>query len=133
MSQLAVLKPEDIKSRVATSNSFTKLEMATYRAQITDERKAKRARLSTMTGSQLGTLVEEQMKSKGAVIKDIRTTTSAKQQTWFIKMTAPVHKTEAERLKDRAVKLAKQLNEVEEAYEAEKAKAESTEVVTTKV
>lgn len=114
-TQVATLSNQDIKNRVETVNSFTKLEMTTYKAQIADARKAKRARLATLTGSQLGTMVEELQKG-GAEIRDIKTRTSAKQQTWSIKLVAKVFKSEAEQLKAKALKLAKQLNEVEEKY-----------------
>lgn len=116
-SQIALLNSEGILSRVATSNSFSKAEMVAHKSQIVDARRAKRERLSTMTGSQLGTLVESQMKDKGAVIKDIRTKTSAKQQTWLIKMVAPLHKSEAERLKAQVVAAGKKLATLEEKLE----------------
>lgn len=117
MSQLVLLKPEDILSRVATSNSFTKAEMVAHRAQIVDARRAKRDRLSTMTGSQLGTLVEQQITDKGAKIVDIRTNTSAKQQTWTIKLVAKVHKTKEEELKAKIKAAQDRLNKLEEKLE----------------
>ncbi len=112
---LVLLKPEDIQLRVNTSNSFSKAEMLAHRSQIRDMRAAKRTRLAKMDGAQLGLFASEAMKA-GAVVQDIKTRSSATQQTWTIKMVAKVHKSEADALKDQIKRAAKKLNELEEKY-----------------
>ena len=110
---LALLTPEDIRTRVMTSNSFSKAEMAGHRSQITDARASKRKELSDWDGAKLGSFASEAMKA-GAVLKDIRTVGSSKQQTWTIKLVAPVHRTPQEAMQFKLRAAAKRLNDLEE-------------------
>jgi len=57
--QLA-LSRQDIETRVNGTNSFSREEMNEYRNLIKVCRDEKKNRLSQLTGSQLGTLIEQQ-------------------------------------------------------------------------
>ena len=119
---LVSLTPKDITERVMTTNSFTKAEMAAHKAQITDARKVKREGLALWDGAKLGSFAAEAMQ-RGAVVKDIRTRTSSKQQTWTIKLVAPIHATPADALKAKIKRAAERLNELEEQFSKESATA----------
>jgi len=112
---LVLLSPEDIHHRVQSSNSFSKAEMLAHKSQIRDARATKRGELSQWDGAKLGSFASAAMKA-GAVIKDIKTNSSATQQTWTIKMVAKVHKSEKDALAAKVKAAAKKLNDLEEAY-----------------
>lgn len=116
MNQLVTLSKDDIKNRVAVSNSFTKEEMTAHRDEIRLARKEKRALLGEYTGSNVGSIVDK-AREQGAVVTDIKSRTSATQQTWTITMKAKVHKSEADAIKAKIARAQKGLNKLEEAYE----------------
>lgn len=124
MSTLVTLSPEAIIARVNTTNSFSKAEAQAHLAQIKDARAAKRERLKKLGGAQLGAMVDQLAKERNAFIAEIKERTGVKKQSWFIRLDAVVHKSEADRLKDKARKLQDQLNKVEE----ELTKATATKV-----
>lgn len=131
--QLVTLTHDDIKNRVKSNNSFTKDEMAANRGLIVLERKNRRTELGKMNGSNVGSIIDQLREEKSAAITGMVTRTSAKQQKWVITLTAKRTTTEAERLREKAARLQKQLNATEEALEKADAPAvEATEVVTTK-
>jgi len=117
MSQLVTLTAADIKARVLETNSFSKLEMVSFRAQITDARREKRANLATLGGAEVGALVAKLSKERGAVITEMKSHLGVKSQTWTIRLTAKVHKSEADRLRAEAARLMKALNKVEAKLE----------------
>ncbi len=129
-SQIVALSQADINARVQSSNSFSKAEMTVHRSAITDARRQKRERLSTMTGSQLGTMVEAVQKEHGATVREVRhrLNASGTKQTWTIELTAKANLTESERLAEKAKRLAKQLNDAEEKHKEALAKEKAVEV-----
>lgn len=124
------LSKEEVLGRVATSNSFSKGEMLGNRLVIADARKNKRTQLAGFTGSNVGTLVDKVRSDHNAVVTDIKSRQSATQQTWTITLKAKVHKTEQAKLMDKAKRLQKELNKVEEAIETAQATTIETEMVT---
>ena len=117
MSQLVTLTSADIKARVLETNSFSKLEMVSFRAQITDARREKRANLATLGGAEVGALVAKLAKEKGAVVTEMKSHLGVKSQTWTIRLTAAVHKSAADQLRAEAARLMKALNRVEARLE----------------
>jgi len=117
MSQLVTLTAADIKARVLETNSFSKLEMVSFRAQITDARREKRANLATLGGAEVGALVAKLSKERGAVITEMKSHLGVKSQTWTIRLSAKVHKSEADSLRAEAARLMKALNRVEAKLE----------------
>jgi len=115
--QLVTLTAADIKARVLETNSFSKLEMVSFRAQITDARREKRANLATLGGAEVGALVAKLAKEKGAVVTEMKSHLGTKSQTWTIRLTAAVHKSAADQLRAEAARLMKALNKVEAKLE----------------
>lgn len=68
--QLAMTRDE-IVARVNNGNSFTREEMSEYRNLIKVARDEKKQRLSQLTGSQLGTIIEQQQ-SQGFTLVDTK-------------------------------------------------------------
>ena len=68
--QLAMTR-EQIVARVNNGNSFTREEMSEYRNLIKVARDEKKQRLSQLTGSQLGTIIEQQQ-SQGFTLVDTK-------------------------------------------------------------
>lgn len=117
MNTLVTLTAEDIKSRVNSTNSFTKEEVAAHRSLINLYRGEKREAMAKLNGSNVGSVIDKLREENGAVVSDMKSRTSATRQVWTITLTAKVHKSEAEKLKARAAKLQKELNKVEELLE----------------
>lgn len=115
--QLVTLTAADIKARVLETNSFSKLEMVSFRAQITDARREKRANLAKLGGAEVGALVAKLNRESGAVITEMKSHLGAKVQTWTIRLSAKVHKSEADSLRAEAARLMKALNKVEAKLE----------------
>ena len=109
---VTLLSAEEIKSRVQSTNSFSKLEMAAHGGLIALERKAKRETLSTFTGSNVGTVIDSLREKHGAVVNEMKSSVTATKQKWTITLTAKRTTTEVQRLAEKAARLQKQVDKV---------------------
>lgn len=128
MNTIVTLSQADINARVQSTNSFSKGEMLAHRGAITDARRAKRETLSKLTGSNVGSVIDKLREDNGAKVIEMKTSTSATQQKWTIVLSAKRTTTEAERLKEKAIRLQKALNKVEEELETATATTAETTV-----
>lgn len=126
MNTLVTLTVDDIKKRVESSNSFTKEEMENNRALIVTARANRRKELANLGGIEVGAVVARLQKENDAKIVAMTTKSSAKQQSWTIRLTAKRNVSPAQRAAERVANLQKQLA----AAKAEQAKATATNVET---
>lgn len=110
MNQIALSRNE-IENRVNSGNSFSKLEMTEYRNLITIARQEKRQRLSALTGSQIGTVIEQQQ-IQGFVLTDCKLKQGARVETYTYTFKKKTTLTVAELLQKQIEKLTLKLNAI---------------------